>query len=53
MTRSGTVDGSNSRYEYRVCVPAARPVIDYTPRLVPYHTAAAVPLEARGILWQR
>jgi starch phosphorylase len=53
MTRSGTVDGSNSRYEYRVCLPAARAVIDYTPRLVPYHTAAAVPLEARGILWQR
>jgi starch phosphorylase len=53
MTRRGTVEGSNSRYEYGVTVPAVRPVTDYTPRLVPYHPAAAVPLEARGILWQR
>jgi starch phosphorylase len=53
MTRRGTVDGSSSRYEYGVTVPAVRPVTDYTPRLVPYHPAAAVPLEAHGILWQR
>jgi starch phosphorylase len=53
MTRRGTVNGSRSRYEYEVSVTAVRPVTDYTPRLVPYHPAAAVPLEAHGILWQR
>jgi len=26
---------------------------DYTPRLVPSHPAAVVPLEAHEILWQR
>jgi hypothetical protein len=26
---------------------------DYTPRIVPHHPAAAVPLEATQILWQR
>jgi glycogen phosphorylase len=53
MTRKGTVAGSSSRYEYGVTVPAVRPITDYTPRLVPYHPAAAVPLEAHGILWLR
>jgi len=53
MSRRGAVDGSRSCYEYGVSVPAVRPVTDYTPRLVPYHPAAAVPLEVHGILWQR
>jgi glycogen phosphorylase len=34
-------------------VPASRPATDYTPRLVPYHPDARVPLEANEILWQR
>jgi starch phosphorylase len=34
-------------------VPSARPAADYTPRLVPFHTNASVPLEAHQILWQR
>jgi starch phosphorylase len=42
-----------SRFEYGVRLPAVRPATDYTLRLVPYHQAAAVPLEARSILWQR
>jgi starch phosphorylase len=53
MTRRGAVDGSSSRYGYGVSVPAVRAVTDYTPRLVPHHPAAAVPLEAQAILWQR
>jgi glycogen phosphorylase len=32
---------------------ATRPWMDYTPRIVPYHPAVAVPLEANQILWQR
>lgn len=34
-------------------IPAARPASDYTPRIVPHHANASVPLEASEILWQR
>lgn len=40
-------------YEYAARVPAARPAGDYTPRLVPHHPDARIPLEAPHILWQR
>ncbi|MEB2344190.1 MAG: alpha-glucan family phosphorylase [Deltaproteobacteria bacterium] len=50
MARERRPDGS---YEYRGRVPALRPAGDYTPRLVPHHPLARVPLEAPWILWQR
>jgi hypothetical protein len=31
----------------------ARPAGDYTPRVIPNHPAAIVPLEAAQIVWQR
>ena len=34
-------------------VSATRPASDYTPRIVPHHANASVPLEASQILWQR
>jgi starch phosphorylase len=34
-------------------IPAIRPASDYTPRIVPYHPNASVPLEAQEIVWQR
>ena len=40
-------------YCYRATVSADRPANDYTPRLVPHHDSAAVPLEVQHILWQR
>ena len=40
-------------YEYCVSIPAARVLGDYTPRLLPRHPIASVPLEAPEILWQR
>jgi starch phosphorylase len=33
-------------------VPDARPATHYTPRIVPHHALARVPLEASWILWQ-
>ncbi len=51
MIRGGTLDGG--AYEYHVAAPASRPASDYTPRLIPDHPDAAVPLEASEILWQR
>jgi starch phosphorylase len=37
---------------YRVQVSIDRPASDYTPRIIPQHAGAAVPLEAEQILWQ-
>ena len=53
MERTRTLDESGDGYEYSANIPAARAVGDYTPRLVPHHPIAAVPLEAHEILWQR
>jgi glycogen phosphorylase len=53
MTRGGRLDGPGNGYEFAARISAGRPADDYTPRLVPYHRAAVVPLEAYEILWQR
>jgi hypothetical protein len=53
MARRRALDLATNAYEYEVAVPARRAADDYTPRLVPYQPAAAVPLEAREILWLR
>ncbi len=53
MARGRKLDGAGNGYEYSVSIPAVRAISDYTPRLVPYHPAAVVPLEAHEILWQR
>jgi len=38
---------------YTASAPANRPPADYTPRVVPHHDEASVPLEASYTLWQR
>ena len=53
MTRGAPLAGATNGYTFRACVPAALPATAYTPRLIPSHPAAAVPLEAAQILWQR
>ncbi len=45
--------GAVNGFLYRLTVPAQRPAGDYTPRVVPHHPEAAVPLEEAHILWQR
>jgi starch phosphorylase len=40
-------------FSYSARVPASRPARDYTPRVVPFHPAAQVPLEEARILWER
>ena len=44
---------AGGRSIYRVGIPANRPAGDYTARVVPRLSGAAVPLEANHILWQR
>jgi starch phosphorylase len=40
-------------YSYNAQVPATRPAMDYTARVIPQHDGVSVPLEANRILWQR
>jgi starch phosphorylase len=51
MKAGPRIDGGECRYD--VCVTTARPASDYTPRLIPHHPAASVPLESNAIRWQR
>ena len=51
MTRGERLPGAPGGFTYSASVPATRPVTDYTPRLVPSHAGAFVPLEAPFILW--
>jgi starch phosphorylase len=40
-------------FVYSACAPTTRDAHDFTPRVVPYHAGASVPLEADEILWQK
>ena len=51
MNRGERLVGAANGYTYTAAVPTTRPAADYTPRLVPHHVAARVPLEANFILW--
>jgi starch phosphorylase len=53
MNRAESPDEATSAFTYSASVPAGRPVADYTPRLVPNHPGALVPLEAPFILWHQ
>lgn len=53
MARGRRLGDSGDGYEYTASVSSVRPAGDFTPRLVPYHPEARVPLEAGHILWQR
>lgn len=50
MTRGEQLVGARG-FNYSARVLASRPAGDYTPRVVPYHPAAQVPLEENRILW--
>jgi starch phosphorylase len=53
MTASKTSVDSAGTIVYSAQVPVNRPAGDYTPRILPYHPNAFVPLETPQILWQR
>jgi len=52
MTHGEPLVGQNV-WRYSATVPATRPAADFTPRIVPFHPEAFVPLEAPDILWCR
>ncbi len=51
MIRGERLVGAAGGFTYTAVIPANRPAADYTPRLVPQHLGASVPLEAPFILW--
>jgi starch phosphorylase len=51
MTRVQPVSGGANAFLFTAAVPASRPAGDFTPRLVPVHPAASVPLEAPLVRW--
>jgi len=53
MTASKASADSQGAQIYSAEVSSSRPASDYTPRIVPYHVQASVPLEVQQILWQR
>ncbi len=51
MKRGERLVGSTNAFLYSVSIPATRPPADYTPRVIPHHSGAFVPMEAPFILW--
>jgi starch phosphorylase len=51
MSRKGPVDGSEDGFLYECKVAGSRPSGDFTPRIIPYHPEASVPIEDSHILW--
>jgi starch phosphorylase len=52
IERSGPIHGAVNGYLYRGSVPSTRPAEHYTPRIVPCHAEAFVPIEAGHITWR-
>jgi starch phosphorylase len=53
MGRGEQLIGSVNAYKFTASVRADRPAQDFTPRIVPFHQSASVPLEANQILWYK
>ena len=51
MSRGVQLPGDG--FVYTASVAATRPAGDFTPRVIPYHPNASVPVEASQILWQK
>jgi len=52
MVRGDSLTGEKA-WRYSATVRADRPAGDFTPRVIPFHPGACVPLEAAQILWYR
>jgi len=52
MTPDTKLAGTSNGHLFRAEIPAHMPATSYTPRIVPFHPGASVPLEAAHILWR-
>jgi starch phosphorylase len=53
MERNRPLAGEFGAFAYRGVTAASRPAGDFTVRVIPSYSGAAIPLEAAPILWQR
>jgi starch phosphorylase len=53
MERERPLPGAVQGFLYTVTVETDRSAGDFTPRILPNHAEAAIPLEAAMVLWQR
>lgn len=53
MRRQEAIPGAMKGYLFLADCPSTRPAHHFTPRIVPFHPEARVPLEEALILWQR
>src|SRR5579864_924138 len=53
MKRGESLVGASNAHHYAASVPENRPASEFTPRIVPSHPLASVPLECARILWYR
>lgn len=53
LERRAPLSFADNAHLYGGSLRTSRPARDYTPRIVPFHALAAVPLEAQHILWYR
>jgi glycogen phosphorylase len=51
MSRGESPVGSTNAFLYTASLPAIRAAADYTPRVIPQHNGAFVPMETPFILW--
>ncbi|MBX6419773.1 MAG: alpha-glucan family phosphorylase [Nevskia sp.] len=51
MERGAPIEGAQNAFLYQVRLAGTRPAEDYTPRIVPDHAEARVPLECELIHW--
>ncbi len=51
MDRGKPLAGSVNAFVYTANIPVSRAAVEYTPRIVPRHSGASVPMEAPFILW--
>jgi starch phosphorylase len=51
MAVTKTIPGAVNDYYYEAFAPLFRPAEHYTPRIIPYHPDATIPLEENHILW--
>ena len=53
MVRLGPIAAAVNGFIFQARVSGERPAGDYTPRIVPYHPEAFIPIEEAHILWMR
>lgn len=51
LSRRERLVSSEISFGHTLRIPTTRPAADYTPRVIPFHAGASVPLEAPYILW--